>query len=106
MKKASIFMSVAEGLIIFCCLIVTACKICKKLANDWFLAAIWFFSFLNLLDSIVLRLLMNINDIYTFDSFKEHPYMVFTAAARFILDALLFWVFSWGLFLSSIEFEE
>lgn len=103
MEKASLLLMIFQGVVIGICLVYTACKIFKTKNNDWFPVIIW-----GLTASLLVTGIINQN--YLYFSTKNDNLNPDVAAAlntiAFSIACVLFWEFSWGLFLISIEVQE
>lgn len=86
------------------CLILSACKIFKqKKTTDWFPVTIWILV-------LVTELVGFTDGTYFRYSQKNNTFKTSIGGslntADFIIASVLFWEFSWGLFLISIEVEQ
>ena len=103
MEQAKFWLLIFQGVVITICLVFTACKIFKTKNNDWFPVTIWSLAAL-------LQVMGVIHGPYVYystrrDNFKD-PIATTLNTIVFINASVLFWEFSWGLFLISTEVQE
>ena len=103
MEQAKFWGLIFESVVIAICLVFTACKIFKTKITDWFPVTIW---------SLAACLLVTGQTHYQYnyystrrDNFKD-PIATTLYTIVFVNASVLFWEFSWGLFLISTEVQE
>jgi hypothetical protein len=103
MEQAKFWLLVVQGFLNGTCLVFTACKIFKAKITDWYPVTIW-----GLATSLLVMGI--IHGPYVYYSGKRgnkiDPIAATLNTIVFINAAVLFWEFSWGLFLISIEVQE
>lgn len=103
MEQAKFWLCIFEGVVIAICLVFTACKIFKTKITDWFPVTIW-----SLAACLLAMGVTNSSYIYygtRRDNFKD-PIATTLNTIVYVNGSVLFWEFSWGLFLISVEVQE
>lgn len=95
---------IVMNVVVCTCLVLSACKIFKQTKiTDWFQVTIWILV-------LVTEILVLIDNNYFRYAEKNNNFKNSIGGslntANFIITAVLFWEFSWGLFQISIEVEE
>ena len=96
MNEAAGWLLIVQSVVISCCLVLTACRIFKSDITDWYPFTIWGIA-------VAVLLVEFIGLTYSYCTHKRGNYkdsigLSFNTAYG-IMTAVLFWEFSWGLFI-------